>query len=688
MSSISQKGAGDMAERSEGKDETAAQRAGVIAMNDLVYRLEADLSVAINRTHKAGFFQNNTYSNSQTSIAIFNSGADYIDARRSFLSLTVEFPETPALAVPFNNGFISGYFGENGSILNLIDSVIVYTRSGDELSRIPDYGTLMYHLIPWMFGSDWKKTIAEEIGFGGYLAGHSSDFPLSIENYQTRYNIPLYLLSPIFTYGRLLPSMLMSGLRVEIKWKPLDQAVQQYWERLFRYSPPPNSNQWPVFTGSDDSKNNRTNQQMPWPIVDSLTQDDVLINVLDSAMSGSSTWQLTVSSPAGVNVLEFGAPHTPLTDPMYPNETRGGFYPQRPTWIPGIDEVGISHPSVSGGLVFWFPVIELSSANAIQFAGAYPHATILFVNTFLIFRRSRLPFPNIPARGFSEPVRRGTAPYGITLPPASSAFTSYTISNPQFALCSIQLADAVQRHLNEYSATNGLEVVYADWDRTSTPLGAGGSVVPVYSEVRKSASRALQVFAVVTDSSSPSVTKNSFRSVPEGYWNHYQLQLGSLYFPQQRVDVAQNANLDLHKSAMEGLMYNYALDAFDRFHPKAAPTMMRLNKRRSFPWQESKTSMTTTISRDGSRDPYIIPFSVTGQRGSFAAGGQVVSTCLERSTMFDLSGIPINNSRVLALRGEYNLTLSPFSVTSTTLFLFLKYVRIARVFLINCEVEQ
>ena len=67
-----------------------SDRDGLIQVNDLVYKLEPDMSVATQRTHKNHFFQSPTYTNQQPAISILNSGADYIDTRRSFLHLEVE----------------------------------------------------------------------------------------------------------------------------------------------------------------------------------------------------------------------------------------------------------------------------------------------------------------------------------------------------------------------------------------------------------------------------------------------------------------------------------------------------------------------------------------------------------------------------------------------------------------------
>jgi hypothetical protein len=59
------------------------KRQGLITVNDLSYVLEPDLSVAVNKTTKKHFFQSTSYDPSQNGICIFNSGADYIDTRRS-----------------------------------------------------------------------------------------------------------------------------------------------------------------------------------------------------------------------------------------------------------------------------------------------------------------------------------------------------------------------------------------------------------------------------------------------------------------------------------------------------------------------------------------------------------------------------------------------------------------------------
>jgi hypothetical protein len=78
---------------------------------------------------------------------------------------------------------------------------------------------------------------------------------------------------------------------------------------------------------------------------------------------------------------------------------------------------------------------------------------------------------------------------------------------------------------------------------------------------------------------------------------------------------------------------------------------------------------------------------VYGKPGSFSGGGHTLAVSLERSSLFNLSGIPINNSRVLALRGQFSSDSSEIS-TSSRVNIYLKFVKLARIFLNNVEVEQ
>lgn len=678
-------------------DEAADTKMGLISVNNLVYKLEPDLSVAVNRTQKNGYFQSQTYTDRQTSLCIFNSGADYIDPARSFLQLQIDPPVTQVTSTvtdPLYNSLVSFFFGPTGSVLNLIDQVTVSSRSGDELSRVNDYGQMMYHLIPWMFSSDWAKTVGEEIGLGGVIGGKNSNGVPSLYVNKT-FKIPLYLVSPFFTYGRLMPSMVMSGLRIEIKWKTLETSTQMFWEGVplmkpldFAGGTTSGMSQWNAGGTLYESNNFVTvNKQYLWPVADAVNVGN---GALDTAVDASTIqWDVSSSSSNSLDktnlfdqrqLTAVGANQTDWKTGQFPGDVTG-----RPPFIIGVDSIGWVDTS---GYLREYEVTGLDAHTGS--GGSFTNSIRVTVTTPLrlqavigtgpgLFRYQRYPIANKYQRQF------GGEYYGnlANLPTSLVADKSgYNIVNPMFSLSSVQLSDAVQRHLNEYSSTNGLELVYADWDRTSAPIpGTGGSSSMIYTEVRKSASRALMAFAVMVNADSNPQTRNSYQALQGGSWKHYQYQVGSLYFPQQRAEDTQTDEAQRF-DGMLGLTYALACDAFDRWHPRAAPSMLAL-RTRDHPWNVNYKYPVTPIF-EPREEPYLYPYSNYGQAGTFANGNQCVAVTLERSTMFDLSGIPINNSRVLALRGEYKFQ----DTVNAVLFVFLKYVRLARIFLINVEVEQ
>lgn len=685
-----------MDEKSGGGQEADA-RMGMIQVNDLVYKLETDLSVAINRTHKTQYFQNQSYTNAQTTLAIVNSGADYIDPRRSFFSFDFIAPQTLLAAFQGNadyaNAFISFYFGKNGSVLNLIDSVVVSSRSGDELSRVNDFGVLNAIMIPEIFGVEWRDSIGQEMGIGSFVGGfndstyvnpalpvNSSPLSKASEQQRRRFVVPLYLLSPIFNYGRLLPSMLMSGLRIEIKWKTLDVACQQFWEGF--------PLEYPVSGAYGQNLNFSDNDVTAFKTylgASALAGNGALDDSVFPANAVTYAWTQGAIGPpptsgtlvlAGLQGLATGFLHT-----------TGGIR----DFVPG-DVIAISDDTTPGTTLersaLYFTIVKVvnaTTAQCISTAASFPARTPvgqadatwagggLIGGWRLSYRRSLSYQRDFGAPAFHSKFLTPTTP-----------LTSYNIQNPELQLCSIQLTDAIQRTLNEFSAVNGLEIVYADYDRTSTPLA--GAVVPIYTEVRKSASRALAAFARVVQNTSDTHRYDSTASVPGVYWNNYQWQLGSLYFPQQRVE-SQNPDPNLQHDALLAMAYAYTQDAFDRYHPRAAPTMATL---RGVGIDFNKLNLhPTEVHAEHGPSLYLAPYSAYGKWGSFVNGATTIAVTLERSSLFDLSGIPINNSRVLALRGEVDMSAYQAQPTfRALLYVFLKYVRLARIFLVNCEVEQ
>lgn len=938
---------------------------GMIIVNDLVYKLEPDLSVAVNKTHKNHFFQQTSYENNQPATCILNSGADYIDCRKSFLRLQVNLScksrdhymdEVKSKMTEYDQGtrrnyiedvnddfvnsindsfVIDGLFGPNGSILNLIDTVTVTTRSGDELSRCSDLGMLSNMMLPLAYGDDWKKTVGQGLGFGDRLYGRNSTrkHPLSDKTY----TIPLYLLSPIFQYNRLMPAMLMSGLRIQITWHTAAKAFAQVvtrcptadqqltmgqygrvsgaghqlrpmsWEsngfiqteieksndRSLDYVPREVGVDTPVTKSGSYSQNaiGTVNGDQPQdansltfirgligydvtlkkPVTVSkiyipvaminevkvdgdpraiplryvtvhrcasnvVTKNDTLTKVfvaqvpvkgagLNLTDDGSFIIfdqfpPFTLETNLGINEVyriamqvvegdKFRIDTDTLNEAIY-TKTFSTTYTHYDGWYfkagtfftpdDGLNSSGVnSNESLSGQSlgIIWsgenpFGAILVSDdavsqdnqygssrfhmgqgnaelvswpntkyddenvgnqAKSRKISQITPECPVFhdplsnFWGTGLDERVLRPPSkaPNLQktvqrttggivlpgykyneedsdiARNWLSPFHQTDIQFGNDYGGAWIQFLqnpdfveSYTIERPEFSLCSVQLSDMIQRKLNEWSAVNGLEIVYCEYDQTSSPIRSSANGASVYTEVRKSASRALGAYARVvpmykdtkvermvdsnmshfvtledkvptktTDSDGKEVTRDGGAKG----WLDYQWQLGSLYFPQQKVTGSNPSDFD-------PLAYAYTLEATENFSNRKN-CMLKLHYDEHPESGGHSSVVATTHMKSYYFNPAQAPPDtlslekqyIYGRPGSFSGGGHVVSVSLERSPMFNLSGIPINNSRVLALRGNYSSATSSIS-DAIRMVIYLKYVKLARIFLNNVEVEQ
>lgn len=573
-------------------DETGAgdRRMGQLAANDLIYTLPNDLSVTVNKTHKNQYFQNSSYLDTQRGYCILNSGADYGDMRNSTLELGIR------VNVANDNGVSRdtiALLGEQGSILNIIKSITIMSRSGDVLSQINDLNLLRYQCAGYSYSKQWQQSVGQMIGYGSYLVTNTSTDETKTNTTgliqkqhfrEQRFSIPLYLLSDFFAYGRLMPSMLLSGLRIEIEWESPNTAFQ------------------------------------------------------------------------------------------------------------------------------------LCSAE----------------------------YTSNAAYGLASP--------GIAI---VSQISNYEIVNPYISLLSVQLTDGVQREINQLSATNGLELVYCDYERTDRDINTNATIT-FTEEVRKAASRALRAVALLrplegTRNTVTSACFNSFATEPFAYLR-WQWQLGSLYYPQQPVaTTAQDGPGDASPEGIIAETYKHTLighntlkannlreSAIGCYTNFDRPVFERESGRHGFADVNTVDETTDSVRKwlqKAQTSPYSNRNSVRISKGSktvidekgespeirtlqaydygtFANGNSVVTCQLERSDLFNLSGVPINNSRVLQFRADLDIALCkeyqykpPSALTDTAnvaanllrpggkydgrrLTIFLKYVRLARVFLTNVEVEQ
>jgi hypothetical protein len=585
-------------------------RKGLISINNLNYVLEPDLSVAVNCTHKKHFFQNNSFEGAnRTAICIFNSGADYIDTKTSYLQFdvtrsrpynvvdTCTIGSTTAVQTNYqkeNDTFGVGHdwYLNGGSATAFINTLVVSSRSGDELVRIEKLnllaqstkrftyekaycqtvGSLTAGTAPGIADDKWgiADSMYEKDGemfsaSGGFVKGSSSLptttqnqnydsrvfrqtpldlrimhekaklFPLVDTSTRETFVIPMYELCGLFAYDRMLPSMLMSGCRISLEFN-LNSSETMYAEHI---------------------------------------GDKVTHAHTDATGTGSMGKFRWVSQKSQ----------------SWEDEK----------WGPGWGYGGSVAP----------PVEDL--ANAGLGLGA-----------------------RYKTRGDPE-VNNG----------------DLKIDNIHFNLKSVQLTDATQRSLNEHSAVHGLEIVYPDFDCSQQDAPN----TDFNQEVRKACSRALKAFSVIRDKAKVDRNQTLTDKGQSDEWNvaRYQWRLGALYFPHQPVVHAGVSDRDKLMTSKEA--YFHALDCFGRIAPNGV-----------------YANVTHT---------------------EFCRNFGLVACSLERSSLFNLSGVPINNSRILALQMQFlNRTNTKADgspapqVKQRTVDTFLKYVKLARVFLNNVEVEQ
>jgi hypothetical protein len=317
---------------------------------------------------------------------------------------------------------------------------------------------------------------------------------------------------------------------------------------------------------------------------------------------------------------------------------------------------------------------------------------------------------------------------------SASGWTTYTIKDLHINARSIQLTDAVQRHLNELSATNGLEIVYTDWETTEQAKVTGSQI---NLEVRKASSRALKAYGKIRYNVTAEGTRDSMVSAPFDSIQH-QWQLGSLYFPHQPI----KATMDTHPFSASQESYLHLLDSFTpksgiakSAMPLRGPAMTALfGAAVTHSGPSTLASTGASFNTELAIGDHIVFFEtdvlkahipIIRQVIGIQAGGSILdldddfpatptytqayklnasykdgcpnafgvgtnfqnnasllACCLERSALFNLSGIPINNSRVLLLRA------TTYDQADKDVTIFLQYVKLARVFLNNCEVEQ
>jgi hypothetical protein len=144
---------------------------GIIAVNGLSYKLPPDLSVAIQRNNQSQFFQAQNYGSGATAVCVFNTGASYVDMRRSYLVVDVQNTSTPSGGVGATPTY--SWFGPNGSACNLFNRVMIQTRSGAVIERVDNANQLASARLYMEHDRSWTGEPFVNSKYNVYLASGS-----------------------------------------------------------------------------------------------------------------------------------------------------------------------------------------------------------------------------------------------------------------------------------------------------------------------------------------------------------------------------------------------------------------------------------------------------------------------------------------------------------------------------------
>ncbi len=179
-------------------------------VNGVGYMMPPESSIAVSRSFKRQFPQKSSYGEGEEIIVDFNSGAQFLNAHRSWLKFTVALQGAGAAAATW---------GDQGGACNIFDRVVVSTRSGVELSRLETANAYYAKLIRYGCSKEFVETFGDAMG---YKAIGGADVLA-----QGTFCIPLAFLSPFFKGDgkSLVPPQIAAGLRVSLTLAPRTTAV-------------------------------------------------------------------------------------------------------------------------------------------------------------------------------------------------------------------------------------------------------------------------------------------------------------------------------------------------------------------------------------------------------------------------------------------------------------------------------
>lgn len=188
-----------------------------LAINGLIYKQPNQVSKAVVRTTKRQRFQRRSYLPQEVGRCDFNSGSDYVNCSNSYLTFDI---------ATTGGEIATGNFG-TGSVMNIIERIIITSRSGTELDRIERANLYSKNTLKYEKSDDWVRKYGSMMLLGE-TGSTETDGPI-ISDVAQRVCIPLNAFAGIFNpiNEQLMPPHLASGLQIEILFADYRTAIVQ-----------------------------------------------------------------------------------------------------------------------------------------------------------------------------------------------------------------------------------------------------------------------------------------------------------------------------------------------------------------------------------------------------------------------------------------------------------------------------
>jgi hypothetical protein len=169
----------------------------LLQVNKLLYKMPPMIGIASKKHHRIDYFQSSNYVNGEVMVLDSQTGSEFVNPKTSYLKLNI---------LPNGDGSFN-----TGSVGNIINRIVVRTRTGKEISRTENANLLIKNKQIYECPQDWKLT-------NGLSQGYNKDQEAAVETVPVGgkvYILPLWVI-PCFNVDCLLPPQMMEGLRIEI----------------------------------------------------------------------------------------------------------------------------------------------------------------------------------------------------------------------------------------------------------------------------------------------------------------------------------------------------------------------------------------------------------------------------------------------------------------------------------------